>query len=133
MIRPKLLDLYSADAPGGEPGRYAPADPENCCLWLMAFVGIEGEPGHDTYQLGVCTPLWLAGEGLARGYTWGRSLLIVPRWDHGVVVRAIETLLGDLAGPDWATVAERLSRFAWAESDDVAHHRVIQDRAVLTG
>ena len=133
MIRPKLMGLYSADAPEGEPAQFVPADPECCCLWVMAFVGEEGQEGHDTYQIGICTPRWLLTEGMERGYEWGRFLLIVPRWDYGLVVRAIDELLAEAAGPDWETVSDRLARFAWAEWDSAAYHGHPRDPVATTG
>lgn len=128
-----LKGLHSADAPEGKPGLFAPADPECCCLWVEAFIGPTDEPGDDDYQLGICTPRWLATEGMERGYEWGRFLLIVPRWDYGLVLRAIDELLADLNGPHWRAAADRLARFASAEWDGAAHCRSDQDQPVAAG
>ena len=133
MSRLKLKDIYSADAPDGEPALFAPADPECCCLWVQAFIGPDDEPGDDTYQLGISTPRWLATEGMERGYEWGRFLLIVPRWDYDLVLRAIAELLAEVDAPDWRTASDRLARYAWAEWDSIAYGHSDRDPVAATG
>jgi Immunity protein 8 len=132
MVRPILKDVVSADAPDLDPAQFVPDDPDCCCLWVMAFIGPDGEPGHDTYQIGVCTPRWLATEAMGRGYAWGRFYLIVPRWDYDLVRRAIDELLAGLEGLDWQSISDRLARYAMSEFDSAAYHPFDREPAVTT-
>jgi hypothetical protein len=99
-VRAELRSLDSADAPEG----------------LESFR--PGEPGADLFYFHVCSPRWIETNPPPKGFEFMHGFLVLTRWDHKVVVRAIKDLCLRTEGADWQEVAMKLSRYGnWEFAD----------------
>lgn len=99
---------------------YWPDDPTDFGTWIRLFIGPVGEEASDTFDLLVCTPLWLAynvkrepGGGL-----WGRHMLIVTEYDPDRIKACAMRLVSGLSDDAWTPIAEKIARFAAWEFED---------------
>lgn len=70
MITAQVKGIYTTDMDRLD--LHPPADPENACLWVRAMVGPGGGPGEESFDIGVCTPKWLADRSQQEGFAVGR-------------------------------------------------------------
>jgi hypothetical protein len=108
-----LRDLHSPDAPGGVDA-FTPDAARVFEISIEVTIGAPGMPGGDLFTLNVVGPDWFAENPPGKGFRWGRSYLIVDRWDPHVVRRAIEDVCLRAEGKDWADVVAKLvGYFRW--------------------
>jgi len=72
------------------------------------------------FDFTVCTASSLAGQRLPKGFEFQRGNLLVERWDHGLVRRAVADLCLQTEGANWSEVAQKLSRYGRWEFEDYA-------------
>lgn len=106
---------------------YSPPDPEDFRFNAWVFIGVESEEGSDRFDIVVCSPTWMARE-LAAG-RWMASITdedagpfvmspfvyYMVRWDQAEFEDELRSLCARCSpAPDWASLADRLSRYlAW--------------------
>lgn len=117
-MRAELKGLDTPDSPDGSLSSFRPEDGERFALYVEASVGPAGEKGEELFGFTVCSPAWLAGETLPKGFAFQRHRLVVERWDADLVERAIADLCRRTAGEDWAEIAQKLSRYGAWEFED---------------
>jgi hypothetical protein len=107
-------------------------DPTYFALNGYVFLGTEG--WSDSFSCLVCSPRWLADhfddlvdwfsaeepvklgearprqDGLPRT-RYGSSMILMSEWSEEALAAHIDELCEKCVGPDWATVASRLSRY----------------------
>jgi hypothetical protein len=110
--------LDTADADGGDLRAFRPEDAERFTLGVTASIGPAGEEGAEQFQFTVCSPSWLVGQELPKGFAFQRDTLLVERWDPDLVERAIGDLCRRTEGETWTEVATKLSRFGYWEFED---------------
>jgi hypothetical protein len=66
----------------------------------------------------VCSPSWVAEQPLEKGFGFQRHVLLLSRWDGGLVHRAIGDLCRRTEGATWNEVAVKLSRFGQWEFEN---------------
>ena len=121
-VRARLDALHSPDLLDLKRG--APGDPEDFGILVQAMIGPAASetPSGESFDFLVCTPRWLERNVAPGEYRFGRSLLILARYDYRVLHRAITKLCHRTEGDDWPAVAERLNRFAHWEFEDYRPH-----------
>lgn len=93
---------------------FAPDHPKNFCLWLDLSIGFLDEDGGDFFQVGICTPTWLAHQVSIRQVVVPRNLLIVEEFCFDVVKKKIEEIIMQSARDSGAESMAALSRyFSW--------------------
>lgn len=108
-MRARVVHLLVDDRPDGE----------DFAVNVQALLGpIDGE-GEESFQVTVCTPGWLlANLPMPKGLVFLRHHLVVERRDEALVEQAIRGLCLRTEGPDWTTVAAKLSRYGYWEFED---------------
>lgn len=106
---------------------YSPPNREDFGFNAMVFIGIEGEEGSDLFDIVVCSPTWMSRE-LTSGRWMTRItreemdpivmnpfVCYMPRWDTTELLSQLRSLCARCSpAPDWASLADRLSRYlAW--------------------
>lgn len=114
-----LHHLHSPDAP--ELGRYNPG-PGPFSMLIQANIGPDSGEGWESFDFVVCNASWLSGEVAEHAYRLGRHLLIVDRFDLGLIRRVIEDICADATGPDWPDIARQLARYGRWEFEDYREH-----------
>ena len=100
LVRAELRSLDTADSADGSVASLQPDDVERFSFGITASIGPAGDRGEELFQFTVCSPKWLAEQPpAAKGFAFGRVLLL-DRWDHEVVGRAIRDLCRRAEGRD---------------------------------
>src|ERR1700693_429072 len=97
MIRPELRSLECL-YPDVLLNEFSPRDPEDVKLRVEAYIGIAGREGADMFDFLVRTPRALAAEVTKQGYIFGRSYLILPRFEYTLLWQAISDLCAQIEG-----------------------------------
>lgn len=105
MIQPELRGIQSPDLVPPA----LPPDPADCAVRFDVRLAPRDEPDvpAETYGFIVVTPPQLRQ---LTAPTWGRGLLVVQRFDWGVVVQAVAQFLVQCARPTWDEVRTELRR-----------------------
>jgi hypothetical protein len=105
MIQPELRDIHSADLLPPT----LPPDPAVCAVRFDALIGPRGDESRPAERFGfiVVTPAQLRQLDTP---TWGRGLLLVPRFDWDSVAQAVAEFLVGCARPTWDEVRLELQR-----------------------
>jgi len=96
---------------------YVPEDSDHFGLWLEFRVGLETSAAADDFRVLVCTPDWIKQE-LDCKPVWARHVLLVARFDLPVILAELQSLVARCSGPDWPSIATKLSRYAAWEFED---------------
>lgn len=99
---------------------FRPADLTNFGTWIRVSIGSADSAAADDFQLFVCTPEWLSTyvENEKDCAVWGRHMLIVSEYSVERIKAAVTRLVSRCSGNDWATVAQKIARFAAWEFED---------------
>ena len=97
---------------------YVPENPELDGVWIRLLIGPADGPGEESFDVLVCTPLWLRDVVAKEGPQIGSHHLIVDPLDLKVakdfLLRQVEAVEAD----DWPTLGEKLGRLGYWEFED---------------
>ena len=114
-MRASLRSVYRSDV---DVHTYVPDRPEDDGLWIRLMVGPADSPGDESFDVLVCTPLWLRRRIGENGPQIGRHRLIV---DPMNLQKATDYLRGQveaLQAPNWRALAEKIARLGHWEFED---------------
>jgi hypothetical protein len=116
-VRAALRRLHSPDA---DPlTEFAPDDPESFSIFVQALIGPQDAEGEESFNFTITTASWLAEQSAPeKGFEFLQGVLLLSRWDHDIVVRAISDLCRKTEGGTWEEVAMSLSRYGHWEFAD---------------
>lgn len=114
----ELRGLYSPDTADLTLESFEPEDALHFALLVGAYIGAGSTGGEELFTFTVCSPQWVADQPLAKGFGFQRHVLLLSRWDVGLVQRAIGDLCWRTEGATWNEVAVKLSRFGQWEFED---------------
>jgi Immunity protein 8 len=99
---------------------YRPADINHFGTWIRVSIGTVDTDAADDFQIFICTPTWLDSyvENEKDCAVWGRHMLIVREYNLERIKASVARLVSRCSGNDWATVAEKLGRYAAWEFED---------------
>jgi len=115
-IKAEVKAIYTTDMDFLE--LHPPGDPEHFCVWVRAMVGPEGGEGEESFDIGVCTPKWLAKKCEQEGFVVGRHYLVVERYDPPRLRTLITELIEKCEGNSWQEVGEKVGRIGHWEFED---------------
>ena len=113
-MQAELLSLFSTDV--DDLRTYAPGD--SFCITLRALIGPSGQPGEESFDFEICSPLWLAVEVERDVVVSGRFRLVMARFDYDAVERYVAKRIAQATGADWDEVATKLARWSRWEFED---------------
>jgi hypothetical protein len=113
---PEIKSYFLID--GGDIETYKPADSANFSLVLRLMIGPRGEPGEESFDITVCTPVSLLAECAVKGFVSGRHRLVVSAYDLSLIMKAVRKLVEGCSGLSWAEVSTKLARIAYWEFED---------------
>ena len=99
----RSLDYFESDL--------SSSDGDAFCVTVTATIGAVGGRGGDNFDFEVCSPAWLRAELASDHVVSGRYRLIMAEFDFPVLERFVAKRVGQTEGPDWDSVATKLS--AW--------------------
>jgi hypothetical protein len=113
-MRAELKALDSVDV---DLRSYVPED-EAFCISITAHIGAVGESGVDAFRFDVCSPQWLEAALQTDAVISGRHTLFMDGFRLGALEAYVVKRVRQAEGPDWPSVAEKLSRWAYWEFED---------------
>lgn len=110
--------VRSISSPDVDVRTYQSDDPTDDAVFLTVYAGPAGSIGEESFDLTVCTPLWLSRKASEEGPVLGRHLLIVAQLDMAEVDQFLTRRFESYEAPDWATLADKLGRIGHWEFED---------------
>jgi hypothetical protein len=115
-MRANVLSIWSPDV---DVAAYRPQDPSDDGFLLTIYAGPSDGPGHESFDLTVCTPSWLARRVREVGRPLvGRHYLIVESMDIEVVLAFLRKQVESIEAPTWSEVAAKVGRLGHWEFED---------------
>ena len=106
-------------ADGDDPAEYISPTPDSDAYWIRMVVGPHGSPGEESFDLLICTPLWLADKIERHGPQIGRHHLIVATLNLPKAMDFLrERIEHRLSGDSWDELAEKIARIGYWEFED---------------
>jgi hypothetical protein len=93
-------------------------DPDDVDVWITVLAGPTGEPGEESFQLRVRSPVSMARELYQWGPLHDRHMVVVATWDSHQIRSFINRLFTEPAGQNWHEVGEKLNRLGYWEFED---------------
>jgi hypothetical protein len=97
---------------------YVPKDPADDGVWMRLMVGPEDGPGEESFDLLVCTPVWLQRLAAEQGPQIGRHRLIVAEFDLAVAELFLTKQIERIDEPTWGELAAKVARLGYWEFED---------------
>lgn len=115
-MRAKLKRLHSPDIDDLE--NYHPDIRDNFAFLLQLMVGPAELDGEESFDVEVCTPLWLEDNYGRQDVVVGRHYLIVREYSFPRIVHAIDVFLASCSGENWDEIAIKVARLGKWEFED---------------
>jgi hypothetical protein len=104
----KSIDIV--DAPGLDPAKYSPSDPDDFNCTFSISIGPAAKNDAAQFYLSVCSAKWVTNWCQQNGFSWGRHRLIVPQYNFQTIVEIINACIEKCSGESWPEVLAQLSR-----------------------
>jgi|ERR1044071_1200900 hypothetical protein len=115
-MRAAIRRLHSPDI--DDLARYQPTEPDRFGFLLQIFVGPENGPGEESFDVVVCTPLWILDRYSREEIVEGRHMLVVFEYNYRRLEEFINAKVAHAVGATWEDVAMLLSRLGRWEFED---------------
>lgn len=110
-----VRSVYSSDV---DVNSYISMEPDADGIWVRFIIGPDNGPGEESFDVLVCTPLWLREVIEADGPQIGRHRLIVGTLDLPDAIRFLRSRFEACEAADWPALAEKLGRIGYWEFED---------------
>jgi len=97
---------------------YKPNDPKKFGLLFQVMVGPEGLDAEESFDIEICTPLWLEDAYGIDDIVVGRHLLIVREYNYERMECFIVDYLKRCSAENWDEVAAKVARLGLWEFED---------------
>jgi len=114
-LKAAVRTAYSSDV---DVDTYLPEQPKDDGVWIRLMVGPADGPGEESFDVLVCTPLWLRRRIGAEGPQVGRHRLIVDPLDLEQAVGFLRSQIEAIEAPTWTALAEQIARLGHWEFED---------------
>jgi hypothetical protein len=115
-MRAVLRRLHSPDV--DDLATYRPSEPDKFGFFLQILVGPVESDGEESFDVVVCTPLWLLERHSREDIISGRHMIIVLEYDYRRLMNFLEKRVAEAVGNDWTDVARHLSSLGRWEFED---------------
>lgn len=110
-----VRSIYSTDV---DVDSYVPAVPEVDGIWVRFIIGPVVGPGEESFDVLICTPLWLKRVVEREGPQFGRHRLIVDPLDLPGAITFLKERFEDIEAENWSELGEKLGRLGYWEFED---------------
>jgi len=105
---------------GHDPAEYKPEEPDRFGVALRLFVGPSRGEGEESFDLTICTPLWLKDKCERDGFVLGRHYIVVLGYNFDLIHSVLVKLVERYSGATWQEVAAKVGRIGYWEFEDYA-------------
>ena len=110
-----VRSVYSPDV---DVDSYISIKPDSDGIWIRFIVGPDDGPGEESFDVLVCTPLWLRSVIENEGPQIGRHRLIVNALNLAEAIRFLKPRFETIEAADWSALCEKLGRLGFWEFED---------------
>lgn len=115
-MKAEVKNIYS---PGLENlTEFQPNEINNFCVLFRVLVGPKGGEGEESFDIQICTPLWLLSNIKKDEVVLLRHCLIVLEYDYNRICARIKSLIENEYGQTWKELAEKIARIGYWEFED---------------
>ena len=97
---------------------FIPEKVDNFSVFLQLMVGPIDNEGEESFDLVLCTPLWLIENRHTSDIIVGRHYLIVFEYDYQRIFTKLKQLIEDTSGKTWEDIALKIGRIGKWEFED---------------
>ena len=97
---------------------FTPTEIDNFCFLLQLIASPKGMDGEESFDIIICTPLWLAENIKESEPIIGRHHLIVKYYDYNLIMNMIKEYCTTCIGTNWNECATKLGRIGKWEFED---------------
>jgi len=115
-MKATIKGLISPDVENLE--TFQPKQKDNFSIFFQVLIGPLGLEGSESFNIQVCTPVWLINTKSIEAITIGRGLLIVQQYDFGNILATLSRFCTTCEGETWHEVATKASRLGIWEFED---------------
>jgi hypothetical protein len=115
-MKAELKHLHSPDV--HDIRSFRPSDPTNFSIFVQAMIGPEGDDASESFDLTVCTPMWLAARVEEAGPLVGLRHVIVPAFDYDALIKLVQAFCSRCEGATWGEVGAKVGRLGRWEFDE---------------
>lgn len=115
-MRAKIKSFHSIDI--NDFSNFIPDQPDNFSFVLELMVGPDNEPGEESFDIQVCTPLWLLSHLKKDDVIPGIYLLIVLEYNFERIFDRLKELIEPYSGSEWNEIAQKVAKIGFWEFED---------------
>lgn len=112
----ELKSLHSPDVRDLE--NFTPKISNNFSFLLQLMIGPQGKEGEESFDVEICTPMWLKTNYKSDDIVIGRHQIIIQKYDYDRLVQFINKYLTSCTGETWSDIVPKLSRLGRWEFED---------------
>jgi hypothetical protein len=110
-LKAQLKSIFSWDIPNGDLAEWTPPE-RDFGIYVMLFIGWEGNDSSDCFGLLICTPGWFS-QNLKRTFVEsGQYVIFMDEFDYAKFRSYIESYIWRCEGDTWPEVASELDHLA---------------------
>lgn len=110
-MKAELKSIFSYDIPNDNLEEWVP--PANDFgIYVMLFIGIEGDEKSDCFHLLLCTPGWFARYLETKQIESGQYTILMNKFDYPKLTSYIESYLERCDGASWPEIAAKVDYLA---------------------
>ena len=110
-MKAEIKSIFSWDVPNGDLEHWTPPE-KDFGIFLMLFIGTEGDKKSDCFDLLVCTPGWLSKELEEALIETGQYTIFVNSFDYAALSEYVNAYVNRCEGNSWPEVASKLDHLA---------------------
>jgi len=117
-MKAEIKSIFSWDVPNGDLEGWTPPE-RDFGIYVMLFIGAEGDHRSDRFGLLLCTPGWFADKLKDTLIETGQYTLFVDEFNYTKVREYIDAYVQRCEGTSWQELASKLDHLAsWEFKDD---------------
>src|SRR5690348_16698132 len=110
-MKAAIKSIFSWDVPNGDLKSWTPPE-SDFGIFVMLFIGVEGDDQSDCFDLVICTRGWFAKKMTEWKIETGQYMLFVTKFDYDAIKQYIQAYVGRCEGDSWPELASKLDHLA---------------------
>jgi hypothetical protein len=120
-LRAELKSIFSYDIPDGDLETWVPPE-KDFGIYVMLFIGVEGDSKLDCFDILLCTPAWFARYLEKTFVESGQYTIFLHEFDYPKLRAYLDSYIQRCEGDSWPEVAGKLDHLASWEFRTVNTH-----------
>jgi hypothetical protein len=110
-VKAEIKSIFSWDVPDGDLEQWTPSE-KDFGIYVMLFIGTEGDNRSDCFGLLLCTPSWFAKKIEENLIETGQYTLFVSEFNYVKIREYIDSYVRRFEADSWLELASKLDHLA---------------------